>query len=140
MQSVGLLPGPVKSVATRVATSSRTFNLTVSNVPGPRVPLYAAGCEVESIFPVIPLADSHALAIGVLTYDSGLHIALHADPSSLAGVEGLAELTDHAFAELERAISAPGGRSRTPARSRGDQAARGGRPGAGSEGQLLLPG
>jgi WS/DGAT/MGAT family acyltransferase len=128
MQSVGMLPGPIKSIATRVASSSRTFNLTVSNVPGPRVPLYAAGGEVASIFPVIPLAGSHALAIGVLTYGGGLHVALHADPDNLPEPELLPALFDAALDELEavpsRQRTANPGRTRAPSRS--SEARRGG--------------
>jgi hypothetical protein len=124
-----MLPGPIKSIATRVASSSRTFNLTVSNVPGPRVPLYAAGGEVASIFPVIPLAGSHALAIGVLTYGDGLHVALHADPDNLPEPELLPALFDAALDELEAVSSrqrAPApGRTRAPARS--SEARRGGK-------------
>lgn len=111
MQGVGLLPGPVKSLATRVASSSRTFNLTVSNVPGPRVPLYAAGGEVRSIFPVIPLAGSHALAVGVLTYAGDLHVALHADPGRLPEAGVLPRLFEAALDELDRATRPPGGHS-----------------------------
>jgi diacylglycerol O-acyltransferase len=112
MQSVGMLPRPIKSIVTRAANSSRTFNLTVSNVPGPRVPLYAAGCRVQSIFPVIPLAGSHSLAIGVLTYDGGLHVAMHADPVSLPGAEELPELFRRALDELDAAIRETGGEPR----------------------------
>jgi diacylglycerol O-acyltransferase / wax synthase len=112
MQSVGMLPGPIKSIVTRAASSSRTFNLTVSNVPGPRFPLYAAGSRVRSIFPVIPLAGSHALAIGVLTYEGGLHVALHADPVSLPGAEALPDLFARALDDLEEALRESGGEPR----------------------------
>jgi diacylglycerol O-acyltransferase len=114
MHGVGLLPGPVKSLATRVASSSRTFNLTVSNVPGPRVPLYAAGGEVRSIYPVIPLAGSHALAVGVLTYGGDLHVALHTDPGRLPEAGVLPGLFEAALDELDRATRSPGGRGGTP--------------------------
>ncbi len=118
MQSMGALPGPIKSIATRLASSPRTFNLTVSNVPGPRVVLYAAGGRVKTIYPVIPLAGSHALAIGVLTYGSGLHVALHADPDSLPGTEHLPPLFERALSELEGATAkAPSQRGRASRRS-----------------------
>ena len=125
MQSVGMLPGPIKSIATRVASSPRTFNLTVSNVPGPRLPLYAAGGEVASIYPVIPLAGSHTLAIGVLTYGDGLHVALHADPDNLPGPEQLPALFETALDELEQASARQplpaAARSRAPKRSSEDR-------------------
>ena len=93
----------------------------MSNVPGPRVVLYAAGGEVKTIYPVIPLAGSHALAVGVLTYGSGLHVALHADPDSLPGTEQLPRLFERALSDLEGATAkAPAQRGKASRRS-GDQ-------------------
>ena len=143
MQSVGMLPGPIKSIATRVASSSRTFNLTVSNVPGPRVPLYAAGGEVASIFPVIPLAGSHSLAIGVLTYGNGLHVALHADPEMLPGAGQLPALFETALAELDAATvrrPAPRPRTATAPRPGGEARQRGGSSRRQGQGQDRRPG
>lgn len=119
---VGQLPGPLKDRASRFATSSRLFNLTISNVPGPRRPLYAAGLRVESIHPVIPLSDGHTLAIGVLSYGGSLHVAAHANPEALPEAEELPALLRTAVAELDSAVaSAPrrhDGRSRTALRPR----------------------
>ncbi len=89
MRSIGVLPGPLKTQAARFAASARTFNLTISNVVGPRVALYAAGARVEEIYPVIPLSDAHALAVGVLSYGDYLHFALHVAPRSLVEVDAL---------------------------------------------------
>ena len=60
--------------------------LTVSNVPGPGAPLFAAGAMVEDIYPVIPLADEHLLSIGVLSYRERLHFSLYADPNALSEI------------------------------------------------------
>jgi WS/DGAT/MGAT family acyltransferase len=101
LQGLGALPEPLKDRAARLAASPRLYNLTVSNVPGPRMPLYAAGGRVRSIFPVIPIPDRHALAIGVLTYDGRAHFALYADPEALPGTGRLAALLEEALAEME---------------------------------------
>jgi diacylglycerol O-acyltransferase / wax synthase len=42
-------------------------NLIISNVPGPQVPLYAAGAQVESIFPMGPIIDGAGLNLTVLS-------------------------------------------------------------------------
>ena len=101
LQGLGALPEPLKDRAARLAASPRLYNLTVSNVPGPRMPLYAAGGRVRSIFPVIPIPDRHALAIGVLTYDGRAHFALYADPEALPGTARLAALLEDELTEME---------------------------------------
>ena len=123
LQGVGALPEPLKARAAKLASSPRLYNVTISNVPGPRMPLYAAGARVRSIAPVIPLPDEHALAIGVLTYDGRAHFAVHADPDALAGVGSLPGLLDEALAELEletisRAVPSRSSTRRAPARAR----------------------
>jgi diacylglycerol O-acyltransferase / wax synthase len=107
MRSVGMLPGPLKTQAARFAASARTFNLTISNVVGPRITLYAAGARVEEIYPVIPLSDAHALAVGVLSYGDFLHFALHVAPRSLVEADALPGLVGDAISELERALPQP---------------------------------
>jgi len=101
LQGMGALPEPLKERAARLAVSPRLYNLTISNLPGPRVALHAAGAQVRSIYPVIPIPDRHALAIGVLTYGDHAHFGLHADPSVLPRIGGLPVMLDDALAELE---------------------------------------
>jgi diacylglycerol O-acyltransferase len=101
LESAGMLPAPIKSRAARAAASSRLFNLIISNVPGPRMPLYACGARVRSIHPIIPIPDRHALSIGVLTYDHGAHFCCYADPHALPRAEGLAIALEDAVIELE---------------------------------------
>jgi diacylglycerol O-acyltransferase / wax synthase len=103
LRSTGLLPGFLKERAARLAASPRMYNLTISNVPGPKVPLYVAGTRVESIYPVIPLSDRHALAIGVLSYRDGMQFAAHANPDALPAIGELGPELRTAVGELERA-------------------------------------
>jgi WS/DGAT/MGAT family acyltransferase len=105
LRSMVQLPGFLKERAARLAASPRVYNLAVSNVPGPRVPLYAAGAMVESIHPVIPTSDGHALAIGVLTYRDSLHFAAYVDPGVLPDAQELGPLFRESVAELEHAVN-----------------------------------
>ena len=101
LRSLGALPAPLKTPAARLAASPRLYNLTISNVPGPRVPLYVAGAHVRSISPVIPIPDRHALSIGVLTYNECAHFAAYADPDALPLVRRLPVMLDDSVRELE---------------------------------------
>jgi WS/DGAT/MGAT family acyltransferase len=114
LRAAGRVPGPIRARMARVVAGSRAFNLTISNVPGPRLPLYAAGAEVESIHPVIPMTEGHALSIGVLSYRDSLHVAIHANPDALPGAEDLAELFAPALEELEGAVPAHPAPARGP--------------------------
>jgi hypothetical protein len=106
LRSLGALPEPLQTTAARLAASPRLYNLTISNVPGPRVPLYAAGARVRSIYPVIPIPDRHALAIGILTYDDAAHFAAYADPVALPVVSRLPMLLADSIEELIASTSA----------------------------------
>ena len=104
LRSVGSLPEPLKRRAARLAASPRLYNLTVSNVPGPRIPLYAAGARVRSIYPVIPIPEDHALSLGVLSYDDGLHFAVYADPEAVPHAARLPVMLEEAVEELAVAV------------------------------------
>ncbi|HEX7463013.1 MAG TPA: wax ester/triacylglycerol synthase family O-acyltransferase, partial [Dermatophilaceae bacterium] len=52
------------------------FNLIVSNVPGPRVPLYLAGAELLAYYPVSAVVDGQGLNITVMSYRDTLFFGL----------------------------------------------------------------
>jgi WS/DGAT/MGAT family acyltransferase len=87
--SLGAMPAPVKEAAARMAAAPRTYNLTVSNVPGPRIPVWLRGCELREAVPVIPLADGHALSIGIFSYADRITFGAYADPHALPHVGDL---------------------------------------------------
>ncbi len=110
--ALGLLPGPLKGPAARIAASPRIFNLTVSNVPGPRFALYMLGAELEEAYPVVPVAEGHALSIGMFSYRDHMFFGLYSDPEALPDAERLPDLLN---AEI-RALARPR-RPRSRARS-----------------------
>ena len=80
------------------------------------MPLYALGRELESIFPMVPLAENTALGIAVMSYDGQMNFGLNADYDALADVEVLAEELRAAIDELSAAAgpSTPSPVSRRP--------------------------
>jgi hypothetical protein len=81
-------------------TGPRTFNLVVSNIPGPREPLYLLGCELEEAYPVVPIADRHALSIGMTTIKDEACFGIYADCEALPDADLLAESIDASIEEL----------------------------------------
>jgi diacylglycerol O-acyltransferase len=99
---VGLAPPVLHSLGARLASqfSSRLYNVLVTNVPGPPRPLYAMGARMLDMFPVVPLAGGQAVAIGITSYDGGVHYGLTADRDALPDVDVLAAAMQESLAEL----------------------------------------
>ena len=100
LRGLSLTPRPLQQVASRLAASDRAFNLTISNIPGPSEPLYMLGCRLHSAYPVVPLADHHALSIGMHTTGGGAFFGLYADREALPDADLLAGDIDEAIDEL----------------------------------------
>jgi WS/DGAT/MGAT family acyltransferase len=98
--AVSHAPHLVQHMVSRLMASPRAFNLVVSNIPGPKEPLYMLGCELGEVYPVVPLADRHGISIGLTTIGDGAFFGIYADPESLPDVEPLATFIDQSIDEL----------------------------------------
>src|SRR3978361_992898 len=67
------------SARLRLVERINPFNLIISNVPGPNIPLYYAGARLLQYYPLSAIADGQGLNIPVMSYDGGLHFGLIAD-------------------------------------------------------------
>jgi diacylglycerol O-acyltransferase / wax synthase len=112
--ALGLLPEPLRGPAARAVASPRLYNLTISNVTGPPVPLYMLGAELLDAHPVVPIADGHALSIGIFGYRERLHFGMYADPHAFPQVRDLPAALDASLRELllPPGIQKPRGRPR----------------------------
>ncbi len=104
--------------AARLQARQRLFNLVVTNVPGPQIPLYMLGRELEAIYPMVPLAENTALGIAIMSYNGQLNFGLVADYDALPDLEVLAEELRAAIEELVAAAGAAGRRSPRRRRAR----------------------
>ena len=100
MRAAGYAPPPVQRVLSHLIASPRTFNLVVSNIPGPRVPLYLRGCRLEEAYPVVPLSERHGVSIGMTTVRDDACFGLYADRATVPDVDRLARRLDAAIDEL----------------------------------------
>lgn len=98
----GFAPPTLHSLGVRAANSfsRRLFNVVVTNVPGPQVPLYAAGAKLLEVFPVVPLAKNQALSIGVTSYHGGVYFGLNADRDAMSDVDIMAAMVGESLTEL----------------------------------------
>jgi diacylglycerol O-acyltransferase / wax synthase len=83
-------------------------NLVVSNVPGPRFPLYFAGAKVEAILPIGPVLEGAGLNVTVMSYREWVDFSLIVDGTLVPDVWDLATHVDRAFRGLyEAAVGVP---------------------------------
>jgi diacylglycerol O-acyltransferase / wax synthase len=89
-------------LADRVA---QPFNLVISNVPGPRQPLYFAGAKLCHQFPISIVTDGQGLNITMVSYLDRLDFGFIADRELIADVWDLADMH---VAEITRLFDATG--------------------------------
>jgi WS/DGAT/MGAT family acyltransferase len=83
------------------------MNLTISNVPGPREPLYLNGARLEAFYPVSIPTQGQALNITCVTYDGKLNIGFTGCRDSLPHLQRLAVYASDALDELEATLAPP---------------------------------
>ncbi len=93
-------PGAVQHAISRLFASPRTFNLVVSNIPGPAPPMYMLGCPLEAAYPVVPLADRHALSVGMTSVRDRACFGIYADREAIPDARHFARDVDAAITEL----------------------------------------
>lgn len=96
-------PPTLLAQASRVNFSTRLFNLIVTNVPGPQIPLYVLGRELLDIFPVAFLPENHALAIAIMSYNGKIDFGLLGDYDSMEDITFVAESIE---AEIKQLLEA----------------------------------
>ena len=127
-----LAPPAVLAQASRLAFSTRLFNLLVTNIPGPQFPLYVLGRRLQDMFPLAFLPKNHALAVAIMSYNGRIEYGLLGDYDALPDIGVIATGIESSLAELVAAAQ-NGGASR-PARKRPRPAREGRKPAAGANG------
>jgi WS/DGAT/MGAT family acyltransferase len=108
-------PSVLQRALSKLVASPRTFNVVVSNIPGPQPPMWMLGCRLREAYPIVPLADRHALSIGFTSVDGGAFFGIYADRDAGQDAELLArdigdeldELLQLAPARTRRRKAAP---------------------------------
>src|SRR5690606_9672120 len=98
-------PPTLLAQASRINFTTRLFNMIVTNVPGPQIPLYVLGRELADVFPVAFLPQNHGLAVALMSHNGQGAFGLVADYHTMDDVELLGAGINESLAELERAAS-----------------------------------
>jgi len=100
IEATGWVPPTINRVLADAMSRPLTWNLVVSNVPGPQQPFYLLGRRMLEVYPFVPLSPQrHALAMGVVSYDGGVFFGLVGDREVLADIDELAAALEAALAE-----------------------------------------
>ncbi|MFN8162071.1 MAG: wax ester/triacylglycerol synthase family O-acyltransferase [Solirubrobacterales bacterium] len=117
-QMTDFAPPTIAAQAARLTPQQRFFNLVVTNVPGPQMPLYLLGREMEAIFPMVPLAQRQALCVGIMSYNGQVNFGLIGDYDAMADLDSFAIELAAAVEEISTATPRrgrrPGRRDRKP--------------------------
>ena len=107
INAVGFGPATLHALGARLASniSSRTYNLAVTNVPGPQSARYLHGARLVATYPVMPLTKSQSLSIGMTSYDGRVFTAVNADHDAVPDLADLIADMYTSLAELQAATS-----------------------------------
>ena len=106
------LPSETLAAAARVYTRTRLggrhrpfFNVTITNVPGPPMPIYAAGARIHSAFGMAPILDGLGLILVVVSYHGKISIGISSCQQIVPDPDYMAECFARSLLELEHAVS-----------------------------------
>ena len=92
----------------RLSTSTRPYNVVVTNVPGPQFQSYFLGAPMRAIYPLVPLNRNQALGIALFSYNGGLFWGFNADWDAVPDLHEVVEAVAREFDLLRKvATEAP---------------------------------
>ena len=94
------IPAPLQVPLAQLPIWVPPFNTICTNVPGPPVSLYVQGQRLETLVPLVPLAQGIGLAFAILSYADTITIGITADPALVGDPTPLAEALIDAHQEL----------------------------------------
>ena len=80
--------------------ATRLFNLTITNVPGPQIPLYAFGAQLREVHPIVPLAAAHSIGIAIFSYNGTVTFGVITEGESTPDIDVLAHGIEAGIEEL----------------------------------------
>jgi diacylglycerol O-acyltransferase / wax synthase len=104
MSAIGVSPLAIWPLLRLTGSVRPPFNLVISNVPGPRQPLYWNGARLDGLYPLsIPL-DGQALNITCTSYSDEIAFGLTGCRRTVPHLQRLLGYLDRELSALERAV------------------------------------
>ena len=110
-QITEFLPSETLAAAARVYTRTRLggrhrpfFNVTITNVPGPPVPLYVAGARIHSAFGMAPILDGLGLILVIFSYHGRISIGISSCQQIVPDPDCMVDCISRSLDELENAV------------------------------------
>ncbi len=119
-EAAGWAGSTIPSLAMQLALRARPFNLVVTNVPGPQLPLYMLGARMLEVYPQVPLFTNQGLGVALFSYAGGLYWGFNADWELLPDLHDFVEAIQGSFDELRRAAAVDVPRLKQERDSRGN--------------------
>ena len=104
MSALGVSPLAVYPLLRLDGKMRPPFNLVISNVPGPRTPMYWNGARLDGLYPLSIVLDGQALNITVTSYADEIAFGLIGCRRSVPHLQRLLTYLDDELAALETAV------------------------------------
>lgn len=106
MSAIGVSPLAVYPLLRLDGKARPPFNLVISNVPGPRKPMYWNGARLDGLYPLSIVLDGQALNITVTSYSEKIAFGLTGCRRSVPHLQRLLTYLDEELTALEVAVGA----------------------------------
>jgi len=105
-QAASWMPLNLLSLGVRlVYAAARPFNMTVTNVPGPQIPIYLLGSKLLANYPMVPLYMDHGIGVALFSYDGDIDWGLVADYDLVPDLDRFAAAISSSLDDLWKAAS-----------------------------------
>ena len=103
----GFAPPILLAMGMRLATraAQRNVNTVTTNVPGPQVPLYAAGRRMVRAFPYVPLGGQIRIGVAIFSYDGEVNFGITGDYDSTPDLDVLVAGIEEGMTQLLKAAA-----------------------------------
>lgn len=115
MSAANMMPSPIVSMLGGGEGWRPPFNVTISNVPGPREPLYLNGAKLQGIYPMSIPYHGQALNITITSYVDNLEFGLTGCRRRVPHLQRLLVHLEESLVELEQAVGLASPRDRADA-------------------------